>query len=49
MSSYLFNAILGTIFAKLLPFVVPLLFLLSALLFADRIIDVIYRALGTRK
>ncbi|MED2846871.1 MULTISPECIES: hypothetical protein [Bacillus cereus group] len=49
MSSYLFNAMLGTIFAKLLPFVVPLLILLGALLFADRFIDLIYRALGTRK
>ncbi|MEK4899845.1 MULTISPECIES: hypothetical protein [Bacillus] len=49
MSSFLFNAMLGTIFAKLFPFVVPLLFLLSVLLFADRFIDLIYRALGTRK
>ncbi|KKC52162.1 hypothetical protein OA45_05543 [Bacillus sp. UMTAT18] len=49
MNSFLLNAMLGTVFTKLLPIIVPLIFLLSALLFADRFIDVIHRALGTRK
>ncbi|MFA2740178.1 hypothetical protein [Bacillus mobilis] len=49
MNSFLLNAMLGTVFTKLLPVIVPLIFLLSVLLFADRFIDLIYRALGTRK
>ena len=49
MNSFLFNALLGTVFTKLFPVIVPLIFLLSVLLFADRFIDLIYRALGTRK
>ncbi|HDR4393681.1 TPA: hypothetical protein QCP61_005857 [Bacillus cereus] len=49
MNSFLLNVMLGTVFTKLLPIIVPLIFLLSALLFADRFIDVIHRALGTRK
>ncbi|MGH1294346.1 hypothetical protein [Bacillus cereus] len=49
MNSFLFNAMLGTVFTKLLPVIVPLMFLLSVLLFMDRIIDLIYKATGLRK
>lgn len=49
MNSFLFDSILGTVFTKLFPFVVPLTFLLSVLLFSDRLIDLFQSIVKQRR
>lgn len=39
MNTYLINSIVEMVFAKLMPFAFPLVFLLSVLLFSDRLIS----------
>jgi len=45
----LFDAVMATIFLKMMPYLTPLVFVLSVLMFADKLIVLFYSATGFRK
>ncbi|MDA2480643.1 MULTISPECIES: hypothetical protein [Bacillus cereus group] len=45
----LFDAVMTTIFMKMSPYLAPLTFALSVLMFADKLVVLFYSATGLRK
>jgi hypothetical protein len=49
MDTSLLQMILDIIFSKFMGYLTPMIFLFMVLLFADRIIEVVYNAIATKR